>query len=293
MNYITLNNGIIVPQIGIGTFAIGEKNMDLAISTSIDNSYRLFDTSPNYENDVFLGQSIKKLTVERNEISIVGKIDTKEQRHSIRGALEGSLERLGVDYIDMYLIHWPYPKYYIKTWKKLEKLYEEGLIKSIGVCNCNVHHLEPLINKANIIPAVNQIEMHPLFTQMDTVEYCNRKGIKIMAYSPLARMNSELVNCKLLNELANKYEKTVPQIILKWDIQNGFIVIPKSQNPSRIRQNIDIFDFDLSIKEMDQISSLNKDHRVRFDPDDLSRYPKSLYKRVVNKGMKKIMNIVK
>lgn len=283
MEYVTLNNGIVIAQMGIGTFGINEINMGNAITTAVSEGYRLFDTSPNYNNDVSLGKAIKNLSIDRSKLFLIEKVETEEQRHSIRAAVDGCLERLGVEYIDMYLIHWPYPNHYIKTWKQMERIYEEGLIKTIGVCNCKKHHLESLLNKANIIPAVNQIEMHPLYTQKDTVEFCEANSIKIMAYTPLARMNSALMGNELLNKLSKKYEKSLPQIILRWDVQCGFIVLPKSENALRIKQNIDIFDFKLTDEEVGMISGLNKDFRVRFDPDDRSRYPKPFYQRVIGK----------
>ncbi len=289
MECVTLNNGIVIPQVGIGTFGIDEVHMESAVNVAVESGYRLFDTSPNYNNDVSLGKAIKKLSIDRSKLKLIEKVDTEEQRHSIRAALEGCLKRLGVEYIDMYLIHWPYPNHYINTWKQMERIYEEGLVKNIGVCNCKKHHLEPLLNKANIIPSVNQIEIHPLYIQQETVEYCESNNIKIMAYTPLARMSSELIENELLNNLSKKYKKYIPQTILRWGVQRGFIVIPKSGNPVRIKNNIDIFDFNLTDEEVSLISGLNKNFRVRYDPDDMSRYPMPFYKRVVDK-IRKLIN---
>ena len=241
MEYVTLNNGIVVNQFGMGTYGIDQGVMKSVVTNALDLQYRMFDTAPNYGNDISLGKAIKNSSVDRNNICIIEKLDTDEQHYSIESVVERCLKRLGIEYIDMYLIHWPYPRHYIKTWKQMEKIHETGLIKTIGVCNFKKHHLEPLLKKANIIPAVNQLEIHPLYTQQETVDFCEINGIKIMAYSPLARMHPNLIDNDVLIKLAKKYEKTVPQIILRWGIQRGFIVIPKSEDPIRIKQNLSIF----------------------------------------------------
>lgn len=273
MEYVKLNNGVLLPQLGLGTFKNDESILKRITPVSIKFGYQLFDTSPNYKNDVFLGREINKLDVDRKHFFICEKVDTFEQLNSIRQALERCLKRLNTDYIDMYLMHWPYPNRYLKTWKQMEILYKEGLVKTIGVCNFKKHHLSHLMSKATIIPAVNQIELHPLFTQCETVSFCKENNIQIMAYTPLARMNPLLIDNKLLNNLSKTYSKTIPQIILRWNIQQGFIVIPKSSNVNRIEENINIFDFKISTEDMTSISGLNNNFRVRFDPDDLSRYP--------------------
>jgi len=273
MEELLLSNGMSLPKLGLGTFGIEEENMLPAVAAAAAVGVRLFDTSPNYAVDISLGQAIKQVGLKREEIMIVEKVDTGDQRQPIRVALEGCLDRLGTDYIDLYLIHWPFPGRYIDTWRQMEQLQGEGLVKSIGVCNFMPHHLAPLLKSTDIVPVVNQIEMHPLFTQQDTVEYCRRRNITIMAYTPLGRMNPVLVNNPLIESFAEKYGKTVPQIILRWNIQSEFVVIPKSQSPTRIRENSAIFDFSLSDEEMTAIGALDCGMRLRFDPDDLSRYP--------------------
>lgn len=286
MEYITLNNGIAIPKLGLGTFGMNEEKLPEAVKKASDVGIRLFDTSPNYKNDKLLGLALKEVNVAREELLIVEKVDSNQQLGSIRQALENCLKRLDLSYLDMYLIHWPFPDRYIKTWKQMEKLHEEGLIKTIGVCNFRPHHLEPLLAKANIVPAINQMEMHPLFTQMDSVEICRKNNIAIMSYTPLARMDKKLIENELLQSLAQKYDKTVPQIILRWNTQLDYVVIPKTENPKRIVENTSIWDFKLTEEELKQISALNQDYRVRFDPDDLSRYPKpapNIVKRAFSK----------
>lgn len=264
-----------LPMLGLGTFGMKEENISYAVAAAKEAGIRFFDTSPNYNVDISLGQAFKQAGLRREEIIIVEKVDNPDQLQPIRISLENCLKRLDTDYIDLYLIHWPFPGRYVDTWKQMEQFCREGIVKSLGVCNFMPHHLAPLLKKADIVPSVNQIELHPLFTQKDTVEYCRRNGIAVMAYTPLGRMNPALINNPLIDSLARKYGKTVPQIILRWDIQSNVIVIPKSESPVRIRENSEIFDFCLSDEEMAAINSLNCDMRFRFDPDDLSRYPLS------------------
>jgi methylglyoxal/glyoxal reductase len=280
METLLLRDGMNLPKIGLGTFGIRDENMPRAIAAARDAGIRLFDTSPNYEVDVSLGQTFKQVGLRREEITIVEKVDTGEQLQSIRIALEKCLARLGTDYIDLYLIHWPFPGRYVDTWRQMEQLCREGLVRSIGVCNFMPHHLARLIKETDTVPVVNQIELHPLFSQPDTVEYCRRRNIAVMAYTPLGRMNPALINHPLIDSLSRKYGRTVPQIILRWDIQSGFVTIPKSQSPARIRENSDIFDFCLSDADMAAINALNCGMRLRFDPDDLSRYPLSRHYRL-------------
>lgn len=273
METLTLRNGMVLPKLGLGTFGIEEKNMKRAVEAAKDAGVRLFDTSPNYHVDASLGQAFNAVGLRREEVIIIEKVDTPDQLKPIRLSLEGCLRRLGTDYIDLYLIHWPFPGRYIDTWRQMEQLCREGLVKAIGVCNFMPHHLAPLLKKTDTVPVVNQIEMHPLFTQSDTVEYCRKNNIQIMAYTPLGRMNSALIGHPLLASLRKKYGKTVPQIILRWDMQLGFIAIPKSESPERIRENGSIFDFCLTDTEVSAISSLDCGMRLRFDPDNLWRYP--------------------
>ena len=276
MKTVLLNNGMRLPLLGLGTFGMKEASILSAIAAAKEAGIRLFDTSPNYKVDVSLGQAFKQVGLRREEITIVEKVDTSDQLLPIGISLENCLKRLNMDYIDLYLIHWPFPGRYIDTWKQMERFCREGVVKAIGVCNFMPHHLEPLLKGADIVPAVNQIELHPLFTQKDTVEYCRKNDVAVMAYTPLGRMNPALIDNPVIQTLAEKYGKTAPQIILRWNIQSEFIVIPKSESPVRIRENSEIFDFCLLDEEIAAIDALNCNSRFRFDPDDLSRYPLSL-----------------
>ena len=269
MKLVRLNNNIEMPIIGTGTYPLNGRTLIKTVINAYKNGYRSFDTSAAYFNEECLGVALNRLRAQGAEdIFITTKLRNTSQREgNVREGFLDSLQKLGVDQIDLYLMHWPYPEKFLESWKEMELLYKEGLVKAIGVCNFHQHHLEKLLEIAEIIPAVNQIELHPLLSQELLKEFCESKGIQVQAYSPVARMNPKLVNHPVLVKLANKYKKTVPQIILRWDIQNEVIVIPKSGNKNRIKENINIFDFELSKDEMLQIDRLNENYRVRFNPD--------------------------
>lgn len=269
MKYVLLNNNIKMPILGMGTYPLNGFSLISTVINAYLNGYENFETSAAYFNEKYLGISLKiiKLLGAKN-IFITTKLSNTAQREgNIRKALLSSMEKLGVKKIDLYLMHWPYPEKYLDSWKEMELLYKEGLIKAIGVCNFHEHHLEKLLEIADIIPAVNQVEIHPLLSQKPLRDYCENKGIKMQAYSPVARMNPKLISHPVLIKIANKYNKTVPQIILRWDIQNEIMAIPKSSNRKRIKENIDIFDFSLTENEIIKIDNINENFRVRFNPD--------------------------
>ena len=275
-----------IPLLGLGTFGLNDnKSIQKVMKSAMENEIFLIDTSPNYFNDVYIGNAIKTLNIDRKRIQIMHKIDSDEQLYSVRKALVKCLKRMKVDYIDFYLMHWPFPEIYLNTWKQMERLKDEGLVTNIGVCNCKPHHLEPLLNICNYKPAVNQIELHPFFTQEETTMFCNNNNIRVISYTPLARMDEQLISHPLLKSIAMRYNKTVPQIILRWNIEKGYSVIPKSSKPEHIKNNSKIFDFKLTDSDIRDITCLNINKRFRFDPDDLSRYPnrKTLYARFKSK----------
>lgn len=269
MKYIKLNNNLKMPIIGIGTYPLNR----MALVKTVINAYRYgcrsFDTSSAYGNEKWLGLSLKLLKLfGAKDIFVTTKLSNGSQRKGdVRKALLDSMNRLGVKQVDLYLMHWPNPETYLDSWKQMEVLYKEGLVKAIGVCNFHQHHLEKLLEIAEVIPVVNQIELHPLLSQKPLREYCESKGIQVQAYSPIARMDSKLIEHPVLAGFASKYKKTVPQIILRWDIQHEIITIPKSGNKQRIKENLNIFDFKLTEDEMSKIDSMNEDYRVRYDPD--------------------------
>lgn len=269
METFILNNGVEIPVIGLGTFPMKRFELLKTVVTSTKYNYISFDTSSAYGNERALGYALKVCGKKREEIFITTKLSNTQQRQGdVRKALMDSLKHLKTKYVDMYLMHWPNPETFIESWKQMEELYEEGLCRAIGVCNFHEHHIEDLLAVANVIPAVNQIELHPLLSQKPLREYCNSKGILVEAYSPLARMNEKLVKNPTMMALAEKYNKSVVQIILKWNLQSGIITIPKTSNKERLKANINIFDFIISDKDMEAIDAINQDYRVRHDPDN-------------------------
>lgn len=239
------------------------------LSESIKTGYRLIDYSNAYGDGKLIGKAIKKSGVDRKDIFIVSKASNRDQyRNEVREAFMRSLSNLGVDYVDIYMFHWPVTEHFVETYKEIEKLYKEGLIKSIGVCNCQQHHIEAIIKECDIKPMVNEFEIHPLFTQKPLIKYCHDLGMQIIAYTPLAINDYRLRNSKVLREIANKYHKNIQQIILRWHIQNRIIPIPFSFNIKHNQSNFDVFDFELSNEEMKVIDGLNINSRLRYDPDN-------------------------
>lgn len=232
---------------------------------AIQNGYRSIDTAALYGNEEGVGQAIKDSGVAREELFITTKVWNSDQGYeSTLTAFEESRKKLDLDYIDLYLVHWPVKGKYKETWKALEKLYKDGLVKSIGVSNFKINHLEDLLKDSEVVPVVNQVEFHPLLNQQDLLEFCKSKKIQLEAWSPLMQGNLDI---PLLKELAEKYNKTNAQIVLRWDLQHEVITIPKSVHPKRIDENANIFDFELSNEDMQAIDSLNQNKRFGPDPD--------------------------
>ncbi|WP_297434793.1 aldo/keto reductase, partial [Sulfurimonas sp.] len=239
-----------------------------SISWALGNGYRLIDTSAAYNNEKLIQEGIENSGVKRKELFIVTRVSNNEQWNgNIRKALQDSLRKLGLDYVDLYMFHWPVPNIFIQTWGKMEELYKEGLARSIGVANCHQHHLEALISTSSIIPAVNQFEIHPLMNQKELINFCRSKNINIMAYSPIGRLHEKIKNNQILNNLAEKHNKSVPQIVLRWHFQNGLVTVPRSLTPLNISANLNIFDFELSQDEIQRIDRINENLRLRFHPD--------------------------
>jgi diketogulonate reductase-like aldo/keto reductase len=264
---LTLNNGIKMPLLGLGVYKITEENeVNVSIQTAVDAGYRLIDTASVYKNEEGVGHGIKDCSVPREELFITTKVwNTAQRLGDIEGAFERSLERLQLDYVDLYLIHWPVKGCYQNTWKEMEKIYKSGKAKAIGVSNFNIHHLEDIIAISDIIPAVNQFEFHPLLNQMELVDYCHANGIIPQAYSPLAR--GAYFDREILIAIGSKYGKSPAQIGLRWAIQRNVSIIPKSCQPERIISNADIFDFTLTDEELSLIDTLNENYRISSDPE--------------------------
>ncbi|MFI2856113.1 aldo/keto reductase [Paenibacillus sp. JSM ZJ436] len=263
----TLRDGVQMPWLGLGVYKSKEgEEVIHAVKSAIAAGYRSIDTAAIYGNEEGVGQAIRECGVPREELFITTKVWNDDQGYEATlQACETSLKKLGLDYVDLYLIHWPGKDKYKETWKALIYLQEQGLVRSIGVSNFQIHHLRDIIEDSGVVPTVNQVELHPLNSQKELLQYCQEQGIVLEAWSPL--MQGRLDH-PVITELAAKYSKTPAQIILRWDLQHGIIVIPKSVKEHRIRENGDIFDFELSAEDLAQLDSLNENKRFGPNPDE-------------------------
>lgn len=268
----TLHNGVKMPWFGLGVFKVEEgPELVNAVKTAIKHGYRSIDTAAIYGNEEGVGQGIceglQEVGISREELFITSKVWTEDLGYNETiAAYETSLKKLSLDYLDLYLIHWPVEDKYKEAWRALETLYKEGRIKAIGVSNFQIHHLKELMKNAEIKPMINQVELHPRLTQKELQTFCRNNGIQLEAWSPL--MQGQLLDNNDLQEIGDKYGKTVAQVILRWDLQNEVVVIPKSTKPHRIEANANVFDFELTKEEMEIIDHLNQYHRVGPDPDN-------------------------
>ncbi|ANS76575.1 glyoxal reductase [Paenibacillus yonginensis] len=269
---VQLNNGTQMPWFGLGVFQVEEgAELEAAVAAAIKNGYRSIDTAAIYGNEQGVGNGIRQgleaAGLKREDLFVTSKVWNADLGfEETLAAFEVSLNKLGLEYLDLYLIHWPKEGKYKAAWKAMETLYKQGKIKVIGVSNFQIHHLEDLLADAEVVPAVNQIELHPRLTQKELRDYCKQKGIQIEAWSPL--MQGQLLDNEELKAIGAKYGKSVTQVILRWDIQNGIVTIPKSTKEHRIIENASIFDFELSAEDMAAIDAMNQNHRVGPDPDN-------------------------
>lgn len=270
----TLHNGVKMPWFGLGVFKVSEGAEVIdAVRTAIINGYRSIDTAAAYGNEEGVGQGIREGLAEagitREELFVTSKVWNSDLGYeSTLAAYETSLKNLGLDYLDLYFIHWPVEGKYKEAWRALETLYKKDRVKAIGVSNFHIHHLEELLKDAEITPMVDQVEYHPFLTQAELHKFCKAHDIQLEAWSPL--MQGKLLDHPVLVEIAAKTEKTVAQVILRWDLQNGVVTIPKSIKEARIIQNSQVFDFELTDEDMERISALNENKRVGPDPDNFN-----------------------
>ncbi len=272
MGTVTLNNGLKMPLVGYGVFRVPEgEDLAEAVKMAIAKGYRSIDTAQVYRNEKSVGRGIRAAIEEglvtREELFITSKVwnDGLSYEETL-AAYDSSLEKIGLDYLDLYLVHWPgIDTNYVDVYKALEKIYQDGRVRSIGVSNFHVQHLEKLLNETTVIPVINQIEFHPHLTQVEVRAYCTDKDIQVEAWSPL--MNGALLEEALIQELASKYGKTPAQIVLRYDVQHNVVTIPKTMTATRMVENLDVFDFTLTDGEMAQLDALNDGLRCGPDPE--------------------------
>lgn len=260
-----LSNGIVIPSVGFGTFRLEGIDAEDSVKRALEAGYRLIDTASVYGNEEAVGKAVRESGVPREEILVTTKVWNSDQGYkSTKEAFQRSMEKLGLGYIDIYLIHWPivggkeelWAELNRQTWKAMEEFYKEGLVKTIGVSNFKPHHIESLLEAANVKPMLNQIELYPGWMQEETVEYCNRHGIIVEAWSPISHGN--LLQLDIIKQMAKKYDRTSAQIALRWHVQKGQIPLPKSVTPERIVENSRIFDFELTWEDMAVISDIKE-----------------------------------
>ena len=266
---VTLNNGVKMPWFGLGVFQMDDAQTIAAVKHAIKAGYKLIDTALIYGNEKAVGQAIKESGVLRDDIFITSKLWNSSQGYdSTLKAFEVTMSDLQLDFLDLYLIHWPLPKNkkYVDTWKAMEKLYKEGRIRAIGVSNFEPEWIQGIIDNCDVVPMVNQVECHPYFQQEKLHEYCKTAGVQLQAWAPLAQ--GKIFGDEKLKKLAEKYEKSVAQFVIRWGLQCGVTTIPKSINQDRIISNADVFDFDISPEDMDVMKSFDVSARVGPDPYD-------------------------
>lgn len=263
-----LANGVNMPLVGLGVYKMTDKEETInAVKIALEEGYRAIDTASYYFNEQEVGEAIRQSNIKREDIFITTKVWNDDQGYdeTLR-AFEQSLKRLGLDYIDLYLTHWPVPGKFIDTYRAIERLYEENLIRVPGVSNHHKKHLRELEHKANVQPMVNQVERHPSLQQRELILFCEQRDIAVTAWAPLGR--GELFEHEIIKSLAKKYQKTPAQIILRWQIERDIIVIPKSVTPERIKENFDLFQFKLNKEDMEKINKLDCNNRLGANPND-------------------------
>jgi 2,5-diketo-D-gluconate reductase A len=274
---ITMNNGKTIPQFGLGVFQVPPADTAENVLHALELGYRHIDTAEMYRNEEGVGEGIRKSGVPREEIFVTSKLNNGFHRpDDARKAFDGTLEALGFDYVDLFLIHWPLPTKYngdfVSTWKTMEEFASDGRARSIGVSNFKEHHIDQLLAEATVVPAINQIELHPYLTQDELRAYCASHGIAVQAWSPIAQ--GDVLDDPTIGEIAARVGKTPAQVVLRWHVERGDIVFPKSMQRARIEENIDIFDFALSAADVAAITALNKNERRGPDPDVFDYIPK-------------------
>ena len=269
MNYVTLNDGSKMPQLGLGVFQIDDQDLTKqTVLNGLNNGYRLIDTATAYFNEEGVGAGIKESGLNRQDIFLTSKLWWQDYDYeSAKKGIDASLKRLDTDYLDLYLLHQPLGDIF-GAWRALEEAQKAGKIRSIGVSNMNSGRLADLIANSDVVPAVNQVEMHPFFQEKDQVEYMKTQNIIPESWGPLAQGAHDIFNNPVLTEIGQQYNKSVAQVVLRWLLQRGVVVIPKSTHEQRLIQNIDVFDFELSVDDMSKIADLDLGHSEVTDYSD-------------------------
>lgn len=268
---VTFHDGHTMPQLGLGGWKASNQEVVTAIEAALEAGYRSIDTAAIYKNEEGVGQALQGATVAREDLFITTKLWNGDQTMAQK-AIEQSLAKLRLDYVDLYLMHWPVPSKdnYVQAWRDMVKLKEEGLAKSIGVCNFEPHHLQRLLDETGVVPVINQIELHPLLQQQALRDFDARHQILTESWSPLAQGGKGGFDQAIIRELADKYGKTPAQIVIRWHIDNALVVIPKSVTPARIRANFDVLDFSLTQDDLDAIATLDSGKRLGSHPDTMA-----------------------
>ncbi|MGJ7919371.1 aldo/keto reductase [Neobacillus sp. LXY-4] len=264
---VRLNNGVEMPKFGLGVYKVEEgQQTENTVRKALELGYRSIDTAAFYQNEEGVGKAVKESGIPREKLFITTKVWNSDQGYdSTIDAFEKSMRKLNLEYLDLYLVHWPVIGKYLETWRALETLYQQGKVRAIGVSNFQIHHLQDIFDHFQVRPAINQIELHPKLAQPELRAFCKKHGIFVEAWSPIAR--GRYLDEPVLMELAEKHGKTAAQVILRWHLQNYVIIIPKSITEARLKENADIFDFELSLAEMENINLLNENKRFGADPD--------------------------
>jgi len=268
---LTLNNGVEIPQLGFGVFKVPEGSTKDVVLKALETGYRHIDTAKLYGNEAEVGAAVRESGLDRDAVFVTSKVWNDDQGYdATMRAFDASMDRLGFDVLDLYLIHWPVPRQdrYVDTWRALEQLYRDGRVRAVGVSNFNADHLHRLVDETDLVPAINQVELHPYLQQAELRKANESLGIATEAWGPIAR-GGELLTDEVITRIADKHGRTPAQVVLRWHIELGNVVIPKSVTPSRIEENFDVFGFALDAEDMGAIADLDRGERTGPDPDQL------------------------